>query len=133
MQFTMKESLRTMRNIHRDSRKQVKSSGTAMRTVPTGEQTKKSAETIHVLAEVEGNIKTAAENNYIFRSRIIIKNEKSLMHNTYRFMRWILFCLLPNKFRYAMINKSIFSNYLSLCNCPVFSTVTTKSQFIYRS
>lgn len=47
-------------------RKQVKSSGTAMRTVPTGEQTKKSAETIHVLAEVERNIKTAVENNYIF-------------------------------------------------------------------
>lgn len=66
MQFTMKESLRTMRNIHRDSRKQVKSSGTAMKTVPTGEQTKKSAETIHVLAEVERNIKTAVENNYIF-------------------------------------------------------------------
>jgi hypothetical protein len=34
--------------------------------VPTGEQTKKSAETIHVLAEVERNIKTAVENNYIF-------------------------------------------------------------------
>ena len=43
------------------------------------------------------------------------------------------FCLLPNQFRYAMINKSIFSNYLNLCNCPVFSTVTAKSQFIYRS
>ena len=43
------------------------------------------------------------------------------------------FCLLPNKFRYAMINQSIFPNYLSLCNCPVFSTVTAKSQFIYRS
>ena len=42
-------------------------------------------------------------------------------------MRWILFCLLPNKFRYAMINKSIFSNYLNLCNCLVFSTVTAKS------
>ena len=66
MQFTMKESLHTMRNIHRDSPKQVKSSGTVMRTVPTGEQTKKSAETIPVLAEVERNIKTAVENNYIF-------------------------------------------------------------------
>ena len=32
-----------------------------MRTVPTGERTKKSAETIHVLAEVERNIKTAVE------------------------------------------------------------------------
>lgn len=62
-----------------------------------------------------------------------IYNKKSLMHKTYRFMRWILFCLLPNKFRYAMINKSIFSNYLNPCNCPVFSTVTAKSQFIYRS
>ena len=55
------------------------------------------------------------------------KNKKSLMHKIYRFMLWILFCLLPNEFRYAMINKSIFSNYLNLCNCPVFSTVTAKS------
>ena len=62
----LKETLRTMRNIHRDSRKQVKSSGTAMRTVPTEEQTKKSAETIHVLAEVERNIKTAVEDKFIF-------------------------------------------------------------------
>ena len=66
MQFTTKESLPTMRNIHRDNQKQEKSSGTAMRTVPTGEPTKKSAETIHALAEVERNIKTAVENNYIF-------------------------------------------------------------------
>ena len=65
MQFTMKESLRTMRNIHRDNQKQEKSSGTAMRTVPTGEPTKKSAETLHVLAEVERNIKTAVEDKFI--------------------------------------------------------------------
>ena len=66
MRFITKESRRTMRNIHRDSRKQEKSSGTAMRTVPTGEQTKKSAETIHVPAEVERNIKTAVEDKFIF-------------------------------------------------------------------
>ena len=36
-----------------------------MRTVPTGEQTKKSAETSHVLAEVERNIKTAVEDKFI--------------------------------------------------------------------
>ena len=32
-------------------------------------------------------------------------------------MHQTLFCLLPNKFRYAMINKSIFSNYLNHCSC----------------
>ena len=80
MQFTTKESRRTMRNIHRDSPKQVKSSGTAMRTVPTGEQTKKSAETIHVLAEVEKNIKTAVEDKSVL-------SEKSCFNFCYLFTR----------------------------------------------